>query len=212
MRLKKIKYINWYIIFIILAVIIGGAICYFAFRWNKATAEFNAKVSGTSSIKSAKEALMEIELPTDPVNVLVVGNEIREELNDNGYGRTDTIMFLRIDPLIKKAYLISIPRDTYVKIPGHGRDKINAAYAWGEEKLLIESVNELLDTQVNHYVEADFEGFKKLVDALGGVDITVDEPLIDPKANANFPVGTYHMNGEQALAYVRTRVTITADY
>ena len=73
MRLKKIKYINWYIIFIILAVIIGGAICYFAFRWNKATAEFNAKVSGTSSIKSAKEALMEIELPTDPVNVLEIG-------------------------------------------------------------------------------------------------------------------------------------------
>jgi len=212
MRLKKIKYINWYIIFVILAIIIGGVVYYYAYRWNKATAEFNAKVSGTTSIKSAKEALAEIELPTDPINVLIVGNDIREELNDNSYGRTDTIMFLRIDPLVKKAYLISIPRDTYVKIPGHERDKINAAYAWGEEELLIESVNELLDTKVNHYVEADFEGFKKLVDALGGVDITVDEPLIDPKANANFPVGTYHMNGEQALAYVRTRITITADY
>ncbi len=212
MRLKKIKYLNWYIIFIILAIIIGGVVFYFVYRWNKTTAEFNAKVSGTTSIKSAKEALAETELPTDPINVLVVGNDIREELNDSSYGRTDTIMFLRIDPMQKKAYLISIPRDTFVKIPGHERDKINAAYAWGEEKLLIESANELLDTTINHYIEVDFEGFKKLIDALGGVDITVDEPLIDPKANANFPVGTYHMNGDQALSYVRTRATITADY
>ena len=144
-----------------------------------------------------------------PVTILLLGRDTRDA--DTEQGRTDTIMLLHIDPAEKSAALLSIPRDTLVDIPGHGQDKINAAYAYGGEELMIKTVSIFLDAVINHYVTIDFDGFVKLVDELGGVDVTVDRPILDPKTGAYIAAGNHHFTGEQALAYTRSRSTEFGD-
>jgi LCP family protein required for cell wall assembly len=121
--------------------------------------------------------------------------------------RSDTLIFLRVDFNRNRVYMMSIPRDTRVDIPGRGRDKINAAYAYGQASLSIRTVESFLGVDINHYVEVDFQGFKKLVDTLGGIDITVPKGINDRTyAYRMFiPKGKQHMNGTTALNYVRYR-------
>jgi LCP family protein required for cell wall assembly len=144
-----------------------------------------------------------------PVTILLLGRDTRDAETEQG--RTDTIMLLHIDPTAKSASLLSIPRDTLVDIPGYGQDKINAAYAYGGEELMIKTVSIFLDAVINHYATIDFEGFVKLVDELGGVDVTIDRPIIDPKTNAYIAAGNHHFTGEQALSYSRSRSTEFGD-
>lgn len=144
-----------------------------------------------------------------PVTILILGRDTRDATTEQG--RADTIMLLHIDPVGKSASLLSIPRDTLVDIPGHGQDKINAAYAYGGEELMIKTVSIFLDAVINHYVTIDFVGFVKLIDALGGVDVTIDRPILDPKTNAYIAAGNHHFTGEQALAYTRSRSTESGD-
>lgn len=191
-----------------MVVAIGGFF-YIQQRWEGYKEEINQSI--TQGSETVTEVLDEPTAPEEPVNILIVGKDSREELQDSGPGRADAIMLLRLDPKSMKGYLISILRDTKVEIPGYGVNKINAAFAWGGEKLLIQVVQDFLGLPIHHYVTVDFEGFKKLVDVLGGVDVVINQPLIDELAGANFPVGEYHLDGEQALAFVRSRSYITAD-
>jgi len=126
-------------------------------------------------------------------------------------GRADTIMLLYLDPKDSTGSLLSIPRDTLVDIPGHGQDKINAAYAYGGEELMIKTIQDFIGAEINHYVTLDFQGFIDLIDAMGGVDITIDRPLVDEKSGANLSPGDHHLTGEQALAYTRSRSTELGD-
>ena len=144
-----------------------------------------------------------------PVTILLLGRDTRDVETEQG--RADTIMLLHIDPATKSAALLSIPRDTLVDIPGHGQDKINAAYAYGGEELTIKTVSIFLDAVINHYATIDFDGFVKLVDELGGVDVMIDRPIIDPKTNAYIAAGNHHFTGEQALSYTRSRSTEFGD-
>ncbi len=127
-------------------------------------------------------------------------------------GRTDTIMIYHINDWGKKDLLISIPRDTRVNLEGHGWNKINAAYVYGGVDMLKDEIYKLTGITVDKTMLINFDGFVKIIDALGGVEITVDEPMHDPLSGADFEPGTYIMNGEEALAYARSRKTAKGDF
>ncbi|GII95846.1 hypothetical protein Ssi02_60770 [Sinosporangium siamense] len=120
--------------------------------------------------------------------------------------RTDTMMLLHI-PDDGRPLLISLPRDSYVPIHNKGRNKLNAAYAFGGAPLLARTVEEVTGLRLDHYMEVGFAGFVDIVDAVGGVNICVKQPLKDPKAGINLKKGCQDMDGGTALGYVRTRVT-----
>ncbi len=192
------------IVFASLVVLAGAAAGYFFYYINSVNETINSKT--TSKIESILEP---IESYQDPVTVLLMGRDSRNAEEERG--RADSIMLLHIDPEEAKASLLSIPRDTLIEIPGYGEDKINAAYAYGGEELMIKTVSEFLDADINHYVTIDFNGFVQLIDVLEGVNIVVDRPLEDPKSGANFSPGEHHLTGEQALAYTRSRSTELGD-
>jgi LCP family protein required for cell wall assembly len=164
-----------------------------------------------NSINTAEveNILAPIESPEEPVTILIMGRDSRDTESERG--RADTIMLLYLDPGAAAGSLLSIPRDTLVDIPGHGEDKINAAYAYGGEELMIRTIQDFIGAEINHYVTLDFQGFVDLIDAMGGVDITIDRPLVDPKSGANLSPGEHHLTGEQALAYTRSRSTELGD-
>ncbi|MZD04012.1 LytR family transcriptional regulator [Streptomyces sp. SID5785] len=132
--------------------------------------------------------------------------EQRKELHVGGdAGRnTDTIMILHHGD--SGPYLVSIPRDSYVTIPGHGKNKINAAYALGGPELLTRTVEQATGLRIGHYVEIGFLGLVDVVDSLGGVTLCVPSGgLHDEKSGADFDGGCQHMDGVQSLQYVRAR-------
>ncbi|WP_250564098.1 LCP family protein [Sphaerisporangium fuscum] len=120
--------------------------------------------------------------------------------------RTDTMMLLHV-PGSGRPTLVSLPRDSYVPIDGHGSDKLNAAYAYGGPKLLTKTVEKVTGIRVDHYMEIGFSGFVGIVDAIGGVNICVKQDIKDHKAGINLKKGCQDMNGGTALGYVRTRAT-----
>ena len=119
--------------------------------------------------------------------------------------RSDTIMILRLDKSTGKAALLSIPRDLYVEIPGHGKDRINSAFNDGAQ-VLVQTVRETLQIPVQHYVEIDFSGFKSVVDAIGGVVVCFEFPTRDLNTGLNITdPGCPLLTGVQALEYARSR-------
>jgi len=145
----------------------------------------------------------------------VIGGSAREERQFKGGSgqRADTILLIHISKNSDHAVVMSIPRDLWVEIPGHGHSKINAAYSYGGPELMIKTVTLLTGLPINHYVEVNFAGFREIVNDIGGVDIYVNRPLVDPKAGLNIPrPGCIHMNGDVALSFVRSRnIDPTAD-
>lgn len=129
------------------------------------------------------------------VNMLMIGSDSR----GSDQGRSDVIILAHISDDRSRVDLIHFPRDMYVDIPGHGKDKINAAYAYGGAPLLVETLQNLVDVPIEHVAIVDFEGFKAMTDAVGGVDVRVAQ------ASPGYPVGVMHMNGEQGLTFVRDR-------
>ncbi len=160
-------------------------------------------------------------VPKQPFTILLMGSDARPK---EEAARADTIIVARIDPQTKQVWLLSIPRDTRVEIPGHGTDKINAANflggAEGGPALMIKTVEGFLDIKINHYMEVNFLGFQKAVDALGGVWIDVDTEIDDWKAASHSPnprakhiePGYQLLTGEFALTYVRSRAFPDADF
>ncbi|GLW09804.1 LytTR family transcriptional regulator [Microtetraspora sp. NBRC 13810] len=150
-------------------------------------------------------------------NWLLVGSDSRKGLTGaerkrlatgNAAGqRTDTMMLLHIPDGGDQPTLVSLPRDSYVSIPGKGRNKLNAAYAFGGPKLLVRTVETVTDIRIDNYMEIGFAGFVGIVDAVGGVNICVKQNIKDRKAGINLKKGCQDMDGGTALGYVRTRAT-----
>lgn len=142
-------------------------------------------------------------------NFLVIGSDERppEMYDPEAAGkRSDTLMLVQLDPNQSNAKVLSLPRDTRVPIPGRGLDKVNSAFAYGGAQLTIETIRDFTGLPIHHYIEINFEGLIGLVDALGGVDICVDEPMRDPKANIWFgALDCYHVDGHKALVFARSR-------
>ncbi|MDA3638645.1 LCP family protein [Mycobacterium xenopi] len=155
---------------------------------------------------------------------LLVGSDSRQGLTveqqqalstggDTGNGRTDTILLVHVPGIGSSSptTMVSIPRDSYVPIPGYGGDKINAAFAMGGAPLLAQTVEQATGLRLDHYVEIGFSGFARLVDALGGVTVCPTAAVDDPLAGIDLPAGCQRADGRAALGYVRSRATPRAD-
>lgn len=145
---------------------------------------------------------------TSGENVLLIGSDSRAQGNPDGGpstsgGRSDTLMLAHVPADRQHVYLMSIMRDSWVEVPGHGRAKMNAAYAWGGVPLTVQTVEQLLDVRVDHVAEIDFTGFEDMTDALGGV--TVDSPVAFSARGHDFTTGANRLDGAAALAFVRER-------
>lgn len=152
-------------------------------------------------------------------NWLIVGSDSREGLTPEqeqqlstgdvaaagGGQRTDTIMIAHLPDNSTKPTLLSLPRDSQVTIPGHGRNKINAAFSIGGAPLLVETVEQATGLHIDHYAEIGFGGFANIVDAIGGVQMCLDQPMHDDFTNVSLPAGCQKFNGAQALGFVRMR-------
>ena len=162
-------------------------------------------IVGFLSDFSLFDSLERLDLLSGKKNIVVMGCDIRKD----DVGRSDTLFVVMLDKSKKNAALLSVPRDTRVKIKGHGWDKINAAFAYGGHKLTQETVQDFLGIKLNNYVVVDFQGFKGLVDAVGGVDINVEKRMYyyDPYDGFEIDLrpGTQHMDGKTAMQYVRYR-------
>jgi len=126
-------------------------------------------------------------------------------------GRSDTIMLLHLPANGTRPTLVSIPRDSYVPIPGVGDNKINAAYAVGGPKLLVETVQNVTGLHVNHFMSIGFGGLVNVVNDVGGVRMCLTAPMKDPLAGLNLKAGCQTLNGAQALGFVRTRAFSEGD-
>ena len=151
------------------------------------------------------DRITDLDLLSGKKNIVVMGCDIRK----GDVGRSDTLFVVMLDKSKKNAALLSVPRDTRVKIKGRGWDKINAAFAYGGHKLTQETVQDFLGIKLNNYVVVDFQGFKDLVDVVGGVDINVEKRMYyyDPYANFEIDLrpGKQHLDGKTAMQYVRYR-------
>ena len=160
--------------------------------------------------KETKPVAKEQELltATDKATIMIMG--VDERADD--VGRSDTLMVATIDPDLDKAALLSVPRDTRVKIKGHGYDKINAAFAYGGEKLTHQTVENFLGVDIDYYIIINTRSFVKIIDAIGGIDIDVEKRMYyeDPWDDdggllIDLRPGLQHMDGKTAVTYVRYR-------
>ena len=173
-------------------------------------------VEGQVTRVDAFEGVVEAERPAKPatatkaVNFLILGSDSRNP--ELGGSRTDTIMVAHVTADHKATQIVSIPRDSWVSIPkasngrGGTKAKINAAFAWGGVPLMVRTVEALTKIRIDHVVIIDFAGFAQIVDALDGVDITVERAFtsIHPPFR-RFKAGPQHLSGEEALDYSRQR-------
>lgn len=138
-----------------------------------------------------------------PVNLVLMGSDSRGE---GDRGRSDVLMLAHISGDRKTVYLISLPRDLWVEIPGHGMAKINAAYAYGGMPLTIQTIETLLNVRMDHSAVVDFDGFVAAIDAVGGVDVY---NFVASGSNGYvFPEGMIHLDGEAGLVYTRERYNL----
>ena len=138
----------------------------------------------------------------EPVNILLLGVDRRS----GDRGRSDAIIVMTLDPKKEKMLLVSIPRDTRTEIVGRGHeDKINHAYAFGGADMSIATVENMLNIDLDYYVEINMEGLKDLVDLVGGVTVYNELDWVDDDRNFHYAPGQLNLNGEQALGYVRMR-------
>jgi LCP family protein required for cell wall assembly len=139
----------------------------------------------------------------DSFSVLLLGIDTGD-LGRTDQGRSDAIMVATVNPTDGQTTIVSVPRDTYVDIVGHGTtDKINHAYAFGGAAMSMDTVQKFLDIPIDHYVAMNMAGIKELVDAVGGVEVNND--LKFENEGNTFDIGKIHLNGEQALSYTRMR-------
>jgi LCP family protein required for cell wall assembly len=150
---------------------------------------------------------------TTAMNLLVFGSDSRISAGDPsqweaGAQRTDAIMLVHIPADRSAAYVVSIPRDSWVDVPGHGKAKINAAFSWGGPALAIRTVEQLTGVKIDHMVVTDFTGFARITDLLGGVTITVPKTTHIGNGDQTISAGKHKLDGQTALGYVRERYTL----
>jgi LCP family protein required for cell wall assembly len=157
--------------------------------------------------------------PPAPATILLLGSDRRP--GEASTPRSDAIIVVRVDPARRRAAVLSLPRDLWVAIPGRGRNRLNAAYLWGERDgppgagmaLARAAVGDLLGTPIDYVATLDFRGFIGLIDALGGVTVDVEAPLVDERfptasrgfTTVRFAAGPQPMDGATALTYCRVR-------
>jgi len=177
----------------------------------------NSLYTFMTEIETSEEVEMPIPGPGERINILVLG--LDGGVNGKytfGAQRTDTMMLLSLDPEMGSAGILSIPRDTRVQIPGRPTyEKINHAHAYGGAQLAVDTVAAFLDVPIHYFVRMDFQGFVKMVDTLGGVEMVIERDMVysDPDQDLyiNIKAGRQVLDGEKALHFVRYREYTDAD-
>jgi LCP family protein required for cell wall assembly len=159
----------------------------------------------TPSSTSTPRSAFRVRIPNRYLNIVLLGSDKRP---NSGAWRTDSMIIVSVDTETEVVRLLSIPRDLWVYIPGHGYNRINTADLWGElskkgsgPERVKKTIHHNLGIPIHYYVRVDFQGFMNIIDTVGGVDIDVDCPLPD----INLTAGMHHMNARQALRYARSR-------
>jgi LCP family protein required for cell wall assembly len=156
-----------------------------------------------------------IPTSSQPITALLIGSDHRADGATGKNGLSDTLMLARLDPAHHMVSLLSIPRDLWVTIPGHGDSKINSAYSEGGDKLSLDTVESVTGIRPNYLINVDFAGFQRLVDTLGGIYVNVDQYYYNPTAQSQYTgfsaidvkPGYQRLNGADALAFSRYRHT-----
>ncbi|MCW2522961.1 MAG: LytR family transcriptional regulator, partial [Frankiales bacterium] len=203
-----------------LAVLIGSGFAWATYRnFSSNIKRVNISAGDTSTAKKNN-------IDGKDQNILIVGNDDRDsataaelkELSttkDGGSYNTDTMMLMHIPANGSKATIISFPRDSYVAIPGHGMNKLNAAYPFGVQddngnkaggaQLLVKTIENMTGLSIDHFVQVDLLGFYRISNAIGGVTICLNNAMKEPNSGIDLPKGVSTIEGQQALAFVRQR-------
>ncbi|MFB5583310.1 LytR family transcriptional regulator [Bacillus albus] len=194
----KKKILFWILGIIGVLVIAGGVYAYTVYsNVSNALNTVHKPLERDKSDKRDKEVNIS---DNKPISILLMG----VDQEDNGTGRSDSLMLFTLNPKTKSMKITSIPRDSYTEIVGKGKkDKINHAYAFGGIDMTVKTVENFLNVPVDHYIEVNMAGFKDIVDAVGGVDVNND--LEFTSRDQHFAKGNIHLNGETALKYTRMR-------
>ncbi|MFD3904374.1 LCP family protein [Streptomyces sp. CB04723] len=199
-------------------VVVGGAglaCAYVALDGNLSSVDINAKLGADRPD----------DVDDGSQDILVLGSDSRSGDNgkygrDEGAARSDTAMVLHVDKGHKSASVVSIPRDTLIErpacesdttgdeVPAEHRAMFNTAYEVGGPACAVKTVESMSGIRMDHYLEVDFTGFKKLIDELGGVEVTTKTAIDDSKSHLNLEPGTHTLNGEESLGLVRTRKSV----
>ena len=196
--------LNIVLFFTLILTAVGG---YFAWQvWSDLQGTTDQMYEGTEDREehTARQVKpVDVNSGDGPFSVLLLG--IDNDGDNVEYGRSDTMMLMTVNPNTEKTSILSIPRDTYTEIVGRGtKDKINHAHAFGKASMAMDSVQNLLDVPVDYYFSVNMESMQQMVDAVGG--ITVTPPLSFTQDDYEFIEGEpRHMDGEEALAYIRMR-------
>jgi LCP family protein required for cell wall assembly len=213
-RRQRFKRTLLWIAGIIVFVLVAGAVAGYAYyrKISNDVAQKSEKMNpGIANVLTKPK----VKQPNAPFYMVMMGEDTRP---GETQARSDTLMVAYVDPPKKHVAIISIPRDSRVEIPGHGKTKINAAAQIGGAKLTIETVRLLTGLPISHYVELDFNGFRDLVDAVGGVTVTVPTTISDVKAAGYLPnavtvkKGVQKLDGYHALTFVRSRKFADGDF
>lgn len=193
---KKNKTILLTILFTLIIALISYA-TYFALAANRAVENIQGEdLSSTNANPRSKPVALKNK---EPFSVLLLGVDERPE----DAGRSDSILVATVNPIEDSVKLVSIPRDTLVTIPGYGKDKVNAAFAYGGINLAVETVENYLNIPINFYTKINMEGMVDLVDAVGGIN--VDNKYAFELDGVELDVGNFDLDGNQALQYARMR-------
>lgn len=191
-------------LFIVLALCLVGAGAAFAY-YNSIERNLSEDVDA-----DIYEQLVKTDIVNEPFYMLLLGTDKSAEREESieyegDTFRSDTIILSRIDPVEKKITLVSLPRDTLIKDSEYGEQKLNAGYSLGGPALITKWVSDLADVNISHYAEIGFDGFKDVVDALGGIDVDVSIEIDDPDAGGYVAAGQQTLDGHQALILCRSR-------
>lgn len=209
MKIRKFKIILS--IFLIIGIAVGGMLGYY-------DARLEASVNQGKSLNSV-DVGDNLTFNKDVVNILLVGSDHGAIKGD--HGRSDSIMIATVNFKSKELKLTSLMRDMYVEIPGHGHNKLNAAYAFGGVELLYKTIAKNFGIKIDNYCVVDFSTFEKVINKVGGIEISLEEKeakylnttnYISKKKYRNVKVGKQTLNGNQALGYARVRYVVSKKY
>jgi polyisoprenyl-teichoic acid--peptidoglycan teichoic acid transferase len=185
---------------LVFILMIVSACAYAFYVYNSLTSAVDTMQEPIQREKSEKREETITLKEREPFSVLMLG--VDERKGDKG--RSDTMIVLTVNPDLKSVKMLSIPRDTRTDIIGHGtEDKINHAYAFGDVEMAIDTVEDFLDIPIDYYIKMNMAGFKDIVDAVNGIDVTNETDFNMGKFHFN--EGSIHLNGSEALSYVRMR-------
>ena len=181
-----------------------------AAREAKQEAAKRAKKEAAKQEAAKERAIKDAEQASgDPLDVLVLGVDRRPDAGEDSSTRSDTMMLVRVVPASGEVKLLSVPRDLYVEVEEGKKDRINSAFAFGGIDQARSVMEDLTGVEIDNYVIVDFEGFEKVIDAIGGVRVDVGSGVFPEQWNMG--EGMEHLNGHKALKYARYRGTPRAD-